>query len=133
MKVNKITGPNAGGPRQFPIPTHWPPTSVAVRRHMSTFIYKTFLEEPKLRGRAFRLGFLAFLFALTVFSALTEAHLSPSASGRYFGFIVPPSLLLNHLAFQFRWAHSLQIGLRVGAIAWCGVVLVYTLNVVFAK
>ena len=100
---------------------------------MSTFIYKTFLEEPKLRGRAFRLGFLALLFGLTVFSAITEAHLSSSAVGRYFGFIVPPSLLLNHLAFQFRWPRSLQIGLRVGAIAWCGVVLVYTLNVLFAK
>lgn len=100
---------------------------------MSTLIYKTFLEEPKLRGTAFRLGLLAFLFALTVFSAITAAHLSASASGRYFGFIVPPSLLLSHLAFQFRWSRSLQIGLRVGAIAWCGVVLVYTLNVLFIK
>jgi hypothetical protein len=97
---------------------------------MNTFVCKTFLEEPKLRGVAFRFGFLAFFFALTAFSAITATHLSSAAPGRYFGFIVPPSLLLNHLAFHFRWVRSVQIGLRVGAIVWCGVVLAYTLNVV---
>jgi hypothetical protein len=91
------------------------------------------LEEPKLRGTAFRFGFLAFLLALTVFSAITAAQLSASAPGRYFGFIVPSLLLLSHLAFQFRWVRSVQIGLRVVAIAWCGVVLAYTLDVVLTQ
>ena len=100
---------------------------------MNTFLNRTFLEEPKLRWSAFRYGFLALLIALTVFSAITAAHLSPSASGRYFGFIIPPLLLLNHLAFQFRWPRSVQVSLRIGAIVWCGVVLVYTLNVVLTK
>lgn len=104
-----------------------------VRRDMSTFLYKTFLEEPKLRGIAFRFGFLTFLFALAFFSAITSGHLPPSVPGRYFGFIVPPFLLLSHLAFQFRWNRSVQIGLRVVTVAWCGVVLAYTLNVLLTR
>src|SRR5215210_111257 len=100
---------------------------------MSAFLNKTFLEEPKLRWSAFRCGFLVFLVGLTVFSAITTAYLSPSASGRYFGYLVPPLLLLNHLAFQFRWPRPVQIGLRLSAIAWCVQVMVYTRNVVFTK
>ena len=69
---------------------------------MNTFLNKTFLEEPKLQSEVFRYGFLAFLIGLAIFSAITATHLSPSASGRYFGFLIPPLLLLNHVAFQFR-------------------------------
>jgi hypothetical protein len=100
---------------------------------MNTFLNKTFLEEPKLRSGAFRYGFLAFLIGLTIFSAITAAHLSPSASGRYFGFLIPPLLLLNHLAFQFQWPRLVQIGLRVSAILWLGVVFTYILIVEFTK
>ena len=97
---------------------------------MNAFFDKILLEEPKLRSGAFRHGFLAFTVGLTIFSAIAATHLSPSTHGRYYGFIVPPLLLLSHLAFHFRWSRSLQIGLRVGAVVWSGVVLAYTFNVV---
>jgi hypothetical protein len=100
---------------------------------MNTFLNKTFLEEPKLRWGVFRYGFLAFLIGLTIFSAITAAHLSPSSPGRYFGFLIPPLLLLNHLAFQFRWPRPVQVGLRVGAFIWLAVVLGYIFTVEFTK
>jgi hypothetical protein len=103
------------------------------RQHINTFLQKTFLQEPRLRWGAFRYGFLAFLIGLTIFSAITAAHLPPSASGRYFGFLIPPSLLLNHLAFQFRWPRLVRIGLRVSVILWLGVVFTYIFFVEFTK
>ena len=98
---------------------------------MPAITTRVFLDEPRLRGAVFRYGVLAFLFALTLFAAVAAAHLPPAVRGSYFGFIVPPMLLLSHLAFQFRWPRPVKIGLRVAAIASCGVVLVYTLFVAF--
>jgi hypothetical protein len=103
---------------------------------MHTITTKLFLEEPRLRGAAwaaFRYGFLAFLLALTVFAAVAAAHLAPTVRGSYFGFIVPPGLLLSHLAFHFRWPWPVKVGLRVAAIMSCGVALGYTFFVAFTK
>ena len=101
--------------------------------NMPATITRVFLDEPKLRGAAFRYGFLAFSLCLTIFAAIVAAHLSPDVRGRYFGFIVPPMLLISHLAFQFRWPLLVKVGLRVAAIMGCGVVLAYTLFVAFTK
>jgi hypothetical protein len=100
---------------------------------MPATITRLFLDEPKLRGAAFRYGFLAFILCLTIFAAIVAADLLPSVRGRYFGFIVPPMLLLSHLAFQFRWPQLVKVGLRVAAIMACGVVLAYTLIVGVTK
>jgi hypothetical protein len=100
---------------------------------MHTLIRKVFLEEPRLRWAAFRYGVLALIFALTLFAAIAAAHLSPSARGRYFGYIVPPMLLLSHLAFQFRWPPLVKVGLRIAAILCCGIGLAYTFLVAVMK
>ena len=100
---------------------------------MNTFLQKTFFQEPKLQSAGFRYGFLAFTVGLTIFAAIAAAHLSPSARGRYFGFIVPPTILFNHLAFQFRWPQSIMLSLRAVAVVSCGVMVAYTLFVAFSK
>jgi hypothetical protein len=100
---------------------------------MNTFLQKTFFQEAKLKIAGFRYGFLAFSVGLTIFSAIAAAHLSPSARGRYFGFIVPPTILLNHLAFQFRWPQSIMVSLRAVAVVSLGVMMAYTLFVAFTK
>ena len=100
---------------------------------MNTLLQKTFFQEPKMHSAGFRYGFLAFTFGLTIFAAIAAAHLSPSARGRYFGFIVPPTLLLHHLAFRFRWPQSIMVGFRGVAVASCGVMVAYTLFVAFTK
>jgi hypothetical protein len=100
---------------------------------MSISITRLFLEEPRLRSAAFRYGFLAFLLAGAVFAAIVVAQLSPSAHGRYFGVMIPPTLLVNHLAFQFRWPVSVQVGLRIVAMICCGAMLAYTLMVAFSR
>jgi hypothetical protein len=115
--------PNAPGPA-------WLRSSL---ENMPTITTKIFLDEPRPRGAVFRYGFLAFLFALGIFAAVTAAHLAPTARGRYFGFIVPPTLLLVHLASQFWWPRPVKVGLRVAVIMSCCVMVVYTLSVAFAK
>jgi hypothetical protein len=100
---------------------------------MKAYLTRWVLAEPKLLDAGYRYGFLAILIGLTIFSAITAAHLSPSASGRYFGFLIPPLLLLNHLAFQFRWPRLVQVALRVIAILWLGVVFTYIFFVEFTK
>ena len=100
---------------------------------MHAIITKVFVDDPRLRWAVFRYGFLAFILGLTIFAAIAAAHLSPSVRGRYFGFMVPPGLLFSHLAFQFRWPRSVKVGLRVAAVVWCGVGLIYMLFVTFTK
>ena len=94
-------------------------------------ITRYFLDEPKLRSVAFRYGYLAFLLGLAVLAAVSASHLSPTARGRYFGLIIPPTLLFSHLAFQFRWPVPVKVGLRIVTIIACGALLVYTLMVAF--
>ena len=98
---------------------------------MSNSVRRFFLEEPRLRSAAFRYGYLGFLLALCLLAVIVACQLSPSARGRYFGVVVPPTLLVSHLAFQFRWPASVKIGLRILALTCSGAVLGYTLAVVF--
>jgi len=100
---------------------------------MNTFHQKTFFQEPRLHSAGFRYGFLCFIVGLVIFSAITATHLSPTANGRYFGFIIPPMLLLNHLAFQFRWSRPVAVALRVSAFGWIGIVWIYMLFVFLNK
>jgi len=98
---------------------------------MTTPITRYFLEEPKPRSVAFRYGYLAFLLVLAVLAAVSATHLSATARGRYFGLVIPPTLLLSHLGFQFRWPVPVKVGLRVVTIIASGAVLVYTLMAAF--
>ena len=95
---------------------------------MNTFLQKTFLQESKPRSAAFRYGFLALIIALFVMAAPVVFFSPPSTShGRYYGFMVPMMLLLNHLAFQFRWSRSMTICLRAAACIFCALGLTYIL------
>jgi FtsH-binding integral membrane protein len=84
-------------------------------------------------GNKLRYGLLVFSLVLTIFSAIVAAHLPSGQSGRYFGFVVPPMLLFNHLAFNFRWHRSVTLGLRGVAFLSCGAVMGYTLFVMFGR
>jgi hypothetical protein len=84
---------------------------------------KEFAREPATCRPAIRFGLLVFLLVLGLIAGINTAYLPPTTLGRSFGFIVPPSLILNHLAFQFRWTRSVRIGLRVAALASAGLVV----------
>jgi hypothetical protein len=89
---------------------------------MSTLFQKTFLQEPSSRSAAFPYGFLAIIFALFAFHVFyPDPHF-------WRGLIIPTMLLLNHLAFQFRWPNVLMIALRALALAWVigGGILIFT-------
>lgn len=93
-------------------------------QHMSAFFKKILFGETKPRGAWFRYGFLVLILGLFVFHALD------SRSSRYYlaGFIVPSMLLINHLAFHFRWPTRITLLLRVVALAWVvfGAILIFT-------
>jgi predicted nucleic acid-binding Zn ribbon protein len=75
------------------------------------FLVRTFDYEPKTRGVLFQYGFLAALLALPFCDVLLpSAHL-------FRRLVLPVMLLLNHLAFQFRWPRGITIALRVTALS----------------
>ena len=79
---------------------------------MSAFLKKELLQEPSPRSAIFRYGFLALILALVA------DDLYHPGSHYLRGLIIPAMLLLNHLAFQFRWPRAITISLRVIALAW---------------
>lgn len=74
------------------------------------------------RSAWYRYGFLALILGLFAFVLY---HPSPHYLR---ALIVPVMLLLNHLAFQFRWPSGLAIALRVFALAWVagGCIYIFT-------
>jgi len=100
---------------------------------MSALLTKVFLDEPRLAGSGYRYGMLVFMLVLTIFSAIVVAHLPSDRSGRYFGVVVPPMLLLKHLAFQFRWPVPVTVALRAIALLSCGLGVGYTVLVMAGK
>jgi hypothetical protein len=74
---------------------------------------KILLGEPRPSGAGFRYGFLALIAVLLVFYA-SHASSQRGASG----YIILLMLLLNHLAFSFRWPPNAALFVRVIALAW---------------
>jgi hypothetical protein len=81
---------------------------------MDEFFKQIFFGEAKPHSPWFRYGFLSLILALLVFHALD----SQSSQHYLRGFIVPLMLLLNHLAFNFRWPAGVTILPRAIALAW---------------
>jgi len=75
-------------------------------------IQAVFLKEPCERSALFRYGFLGLVLLLFVLHA--------SYTGPHYlrGLIVPTMLLLNHLAYQFRWPVPMAFVLRLTAWIW---------------
>ena len=86
---------------------------------MNTFLQKTFLQEPRPNSAAYRYGFLALILALFAYILYLPGDWNLRAV------TVPLMLLLNHLAFQFRWPSGLAIALRVIALVWVLVGCIY--------
>ncbi len=84
---------------------------------MNTFLRfrSVFLQDTCQRSALFRYGFLGIVLMLFVFHA---GHAGPHYLR---GFIVPTMLLLNHLAYQFRWPVPMTFALRLAAWIWIAV------------
>ena len=86
---------------------------------MRVSLKKWLLAEPQIRGAGFRYGLFALIFAVFFLQFLAWPQMSAThRPDRYFGLIVPLMLLLNHLAYQFRWSQPVTIVLRVVAWIW---------------
>ena len=75
-------------------------------------IQAVFLKEPGERSALFRYGFLGLVLLLF------GLHASYTGPHYLRGLIVPSMLLLNHLAYQFRWPLPMTFGLRLTAWIW---------------
>lgn len=86
---------------------------------MSSLTEKAFYSEPTAPGAAYRYGMLVLCIGLLLWHVVWLAYLPPGYPyERYNGFVVPLMLLLNHLAFAFRWPRRTTPLLRVGAYLW---------------
>lgn len=99
---------------------------------MHTLFTRLFLNEPPPRSVAYRYGFLILLLCLTVLGGFVGARAPRSARGSYIWFLLPPTLLANHLAYQFDWSVPVRIRLRVLSIIMIWVVLGYEISVYIA-
>lgn len=86
---------------------------------MPSLTEKVFHSEPMAVGVAYRYGMLVFCIGLLLWYFVWLAHLRPGYPyERYNGFVVPLMLLLNHLAFAFRWQRRTTLLLRIAAYLW---------------
>jgi hypothetical protein len=79
----------------------------------------SFMREAKITHPAFRFGFLGFILLLLAYdiywwATLPATYVGPRAGNLIVGFL----LLLNHLAFFFRWPPAVTAALRITAFSW---------------
>ena len=90
----------------------------------------SFTTQAKPTHPAFRFGFLAFVLCLLTFDIYWLATLPSTYPGpRYGNGIVGLMLLLNHLAFFFRWSTAVTLTLRIAAFSWIAFAGFYTFAV----
>jgi len=81
--------------------------------------FSTYTEPAASTGPIFRFGMLALCIWLLADALQVRARLSATyphdPNG---GTVVALMLLLNHLAFQFRWPRPVAVALRFLALAW---------------
>ncbi|MCX6848444.1 MAG: hypothetical protein NTY98_05955 [Verrucomicrobia bacterium] len=85
-------------------------------------------SPPQLRSARFTYGFLVFMVLLLLWNVKLWWSVPPSYPyDRYTNLVVVLMLLLNHLAFQFRWPRWGMIVMRLLALGWCVFGLFYVL------
>lgn len=90
---------------------------------MQNFLF----EARPQKSSAYRHGFLLVICGLLAWAAYSFETFSPSYRGdRYGNLIIATMLLLNHLAFQYRYSRVTTGTLRIVAVGWlvfaCGYV-----------
>jgi hypothetical protein len=90
----------------------------------------SFTTPAKPLHPAWRFGFLALILSLLAFDIYWLATLPPAYPyPRYGTIVVGLMLLLNHLAFSFRWSPAVTATLRSAAISWIALVGFYMYSV----
>lgn len=75
---------------------------------------------PQHWNPLFAYGFLVILVLLSIWIAQLWWSAPPSYPyDRYSNLVLMLMLVLNHLAFQFRWPPRVMAALRVLALGWC--------------
>jgi hypothetical protein len=100
---------------------------------MNAILKNVFLSEGRRLWAGYRYGMLIFWIALTLVLAVAFFYLPPDRPGRYFGVIIPPTMLLTHLAYFFRWSVPVTVGLRLAELVGCGVMVGYVLMWVLGR
>jgi hypothetical protein len=78
-----------------------------------------FTEPSPPYNPGWRFGMLAVCFAILGIEIYVRSQRSPSSSGDpNTGMVLPLMLLLNHLAYCFRWSTPVAVAFRIAAWAW---------------
>lgn len=99
----------------------WPtaPSSHFSTQNLGARFGESFREPSKDFGPAYRWGMLAVVLLLLAWDIRRQLNLSPAYSGdRYGNLVVGLMLLLNHLAWCFRFPPTVTFALRVLASGW---------------
>ena len=75
-----------------------------------------FVKDSPQRGPFYRYGMLFVGLALLSVQVWLFLRFPPTSANRYSGFVVVVMLLLNHVAFAFRWPRRMTIILRITAL-----------------
>jgi hypothetical protein len=104
---------------------------------MKEYIKKAFIEPPRTGNNLWKYGFLIMVIALLAECIYHLATMPPSYPyDKYGNIIIACMLLLNILAFQFRWPKNIMIAVRVIAWLWMlfgGLYIFYFARVLFPK
>lgn len=91
-------------------------------------LVRSFIEPSKKIFPAFSCGFLAFILLLLACAIRLAVNQSPSYPYPYGGVAIVILLLFNHLAYSFRFPIRVTVALRVFALVWLVVSLIYVFN-----
>jgi hypothetical protein len=91
----------------------------AVRKNWRTYFTTTADDKPQLGSLSQPVLSLMFLLCLFFFAlGRWLENLGSQRAGHILNLMIITLLLLNHLAFQFRWSLPTTRALRGGALLW---------------
>ena len=108
----------------------WPtaPSSHFTTQNLGTRLGEAFTKPGTNVGPAYRWGMLAFILLLLAWNFQRQLNYNPAYGGdRYGGLVVALMLLLNHLAWSFRFPPTATLALRVLACGWLVIGCAYIL------
>ena len=76
------------------------------------------VKDSPQRGPFYRYGMLFVCLALLLFQVWSFLRFPDTSANRYSGLAIVVMLLLNHVAFAFRWPRRMTIILRIMALGW---------------
>ena len=96
--------------------------------------WRRFGEPPRVVNSAIQWGTLIVVLFLFGWMAYLMSQRKPThTTDPLLGYLVPGMLILNHIAFQFRYPFRVTVALRLVAVEWFAFTMFYLASIEFIR